>query len=600
MRIGLFGLLFLYVVIRAIWNEPLHDEIASFYFFFYHGDYIGSNLVVDANNHLINSFFGNLTYRLFGDHFFLFRLPNVLSLLLYFWAANQITVRLADHRIRFLALLALCCSPYLLDYFAYARGYGMSMAFFLAALHFYCLFHSQKRIKHLWFTYALFWLGLSANLTLINSSLLCIGIVGLFVLLHKDYRVIRWKTIGVSLVFIFSIIPFVLFSFLLKNGGALYYGNMDGLWGTTGATLAKYTLNLTAEWSWLIISLFLLVPVLVVGKKFLSDRWHIFSQPVGVFTLLFFGNLLGTLILALFLEVNYPEDRTAMYLWPLFVLMLAFSFNHLEKWGVAFSGIFLYVPILLVAQLNLHTSVFSPDDRMTNEFYSEVKKELKLENSLSLYGIMSWNWPRHESHAETKSPGYNLGHTNKLMADVIVSKTTILNNPIIPLLYDTIAADPPSTYVALKRKPEVPIRRKEILSMSVPTISGEPEYANIWGSKAVDSLRGHDLQMNVSGHLKTFAEKNYLVLTYQIFNGEGAVIDYGYYDLGMVYNSRKMDHDITHHMLVHQLSDEAEEIRVFIWNRQPKKFEFSEGQFSLQTIEALPEHLKEYPYTGVW
>ena len=73
----LFLALLIYLLLRAWFVEPLHDEVATYFFYIYHGDFWGANMVVDANNHLLNSWLCHAIYRVFGDHFFLFRLPNM-------------------------------------------------------------------------------------------------------------------------------------------------------------------------------------------------------------------------------------------------------------------------------------------------------------------------------------------------------------------------------------------------------------------------------------------------------------------------------------------------------------------------------------------
>ena len=102
--------------------------------------------------------------------------------------------------------------------------------------------------------------------------------------------------------------------------------------------------------------------------------------------------------------------------------------------------------------LSLHTSVFSPDDRLNDEFYETVKKEISPSNSIMIYKIINWNWPYHESHTSVKASVAQFNNPNDTLADMIITKTTVLTNPMIPVLYDTIAVHTPSTYIAFKRK----------------------------------------------------------------------------------------------------------------------------------------------------
>ena len=67
-RVLLFSFLFIYTLLRIIFNDTLHDEIATYMFYFYQGDYIGEYIHWDANNHLLNSYLGHKLYGVFGDN----------------------------------------------------------------------------------------------------------------------------------------------------------------------------------------------------------------------------------------------------------------------------------------------------------------------------------------------------------------------------------------------------------------------------------------------------------------------------------------------------------------------------------------------------
>ena len=83
----LFTCLFIYLLLRILYLDPLHDEVATYMFYFYQGDYIGESIHWDANNHLLNSFIGHKLYGIFGDNLPVLRSPNLLAFVFYFWGA---------------------------------------------------------------------------------------------------------------------------------------------------------------------------------------------------------------------------------------------------------------------------------------------------------------------------------------------------------------------------------------------------------------------------------------------------------------------------------------------------------------------------------
>ncbi len=88
--ISVFLFVFSYLLIRVFYNETLHDEIATYMFYIYQGDFKGETIVWDANNHLLNSFIGNKLYPIFKDNISLYRLPNLFAFVLYFFGLREL------------------------------------------------------------------------------------------------------------------------------------------------------------------------------------------------------------------------------------------------------------------------------------------------------------------------------------------------------------------------------------------------------------------------------------------------------------------------------------------------------------------------------
>jgi hypothetical protein len=387
---------------------------------------------------------------------------------------------------------------------------------------------------------------------------------------------------------------------VLKETGALYYGGKLGLWGETGASLFKSFLFWTSENGFYFCVALLMGFALFFERQFKKQSWSIFQNPYGLFFFLFFGNLVGILALAILMDVNYPQDRTAMYLLPLSLLLLAFGLDKMKTWGTSLSGVFLFFPISLVAHLSLHTSIFSPDERMTNEFYSSVKKHVKPEHSISVYGIMSWNWPRHESHQEIKSSTYNLISTNKPLTDIIVTKTTILKNPLIPLIYDTIAHDPLSTYIAFKRKGG--IKKSFLFQTEEVETSGTPLYFDILNISDIDTLGQSNLQLDISGYLKCTELKHKLNLTIQVYSADGQVKHY-YYPFEMVYNSQIIDEKFMHHFVLDDTPKDITQIKAYIWNRTGNQYSLKKAKcavYRIEDLDLLPEMEIKQSHKSKW
>jgi hypothetical protein len=90
----------------------------------------------DANNHILSSILIKLTVTIGGLSEFKLRLPSLIAgfflTLGVFWCLKQVE----SWTIRWAAFALICVCPMLLDFSIAARGYGLSLAFFVWALYF--------------------------------------------------------------------------------------------------------------------------------------------------------------------------------------------------------------------------------------------------------------------------------------------------------------------------------------------------------------------------------------------------------------------------------------------------------------------------------
>jgi hypothetical protein len=97
---------------------PLHEVIGYIYGY------------VSANNHVLNTLAIRLSTAAFGMEPWAVRLPNVLCAAVYALAGRALFAQLlSTERARLAALVVWLANPYLAEFFALGRGYGMSTAF---------------------------------------------------------------------------------------------------------------------------------------------------------------------------------------------------------------------------------------------------------------------------------------------------------------------------------------------------------------------------------------------------------------------------------------------------------------------------------------
>lgn len=122
------------VAYRAASQGITHDEALTWLWILGRS---GANPFVEgtANNHVAFTLLAWLPTRLFGASEFALRAPSWIAFGVYLVFAWRLCLRLDRPALRLGIFLLLSLNPYLLDFFTAARGYGVSLAASLWALH---------------------------------------------------------------------------------------------------------------------------------------------------------------------------------------------------------------------------------------------------------------------------------------------------------------------------------------------------------------------------------------------------------------------------------------------------------------------------------
>lgn len=581
----LFLGLLIYAILRAWIVEPIHDEVATYFHYIETGEIKGGRSLMDANNHLLNSWLGNLSYRWFGTHFFLFRLPAIACFCLYFWSSRKLTRNLNIGLWGELCFVALNTIPWIFDYFSYTRGYGLGIGFFMAGLLQLSLWLKEKHTGHLILLLLFFYLAILSNLTYLITSLIVVSYVIFITLLHS-------KKIGIKalvfhafliIVFCYSLIPLIEFSFELKEAGALYYGSLDGLWWVTGKTLSRYILFYDANWLRIAYVLIGFVGVILLFIQWKKESWLQFITSTSFWLcMLIGGNIIAILFLAKVMKVNYPEDRAAMYLIPLCILALTvlFAQNKISRY---FLLVLLFFPISFIAKLNLNTSVFSPDDRMSEAFYQNAMKDLKPNQTVSLYPIQQLTY----AYFERTNPEHRMKHIGTLQkdflpsSDLILTKTTWLFPKDDISMYDVVAEDPASSYIALKRKK--PFKQIHLFDSIGKTKQSDEEFILFYDGLIQPEWRNKFIQINLKGDLKTDTGLNDFNIVVATNDSTEKNLRYDYQNLRWYYGENIRQFKMNYPYAAKHFLNEESRLIIYIWNPERKHFKLTNP--TIQIIE---------------
>ncbi len=380
---GLFLLVLVFIVVRTFTVNPMLDELATFYSYIQSGHIVDDRALVDANNHLFVSFIGWKLYSFFGDHFFLFRLLSVISFVLYFYSLRFLVEYYVRTKLNWLVFIALMTTPWVVEYFGFARGYGPAIGFLFAGIVLIIRFKESNNVINFGLSIVLLSLSISSNLSLIIPAMICISYASLIHVI--DWKSIKHKWLSlIVLLFFAKFLKFILNHIdKLKEAKALWWGSRDGLWEVTGKSVSNNVFfSDDIKLKYLLLSFLTIVIIMwIFTHRKMSLKSIIMAESFWI-PGMFFGCLFSIVVLAEVFKVNYPMDRVAMYFIPLFILVLGLLFgsNLYLKWLLI---ALIWFPISFILRFSIESSIFSPEDRITNSFAKEIRV-IKKSQALSM------------------------------------------------------------------------------------------------------------------------------------------------------------------------------------------------------------------------
>ena len=362
--------MFILIALRAYFIPFSHDEAATFFFYVQSNDYLPYQAHIYTNNHVLNSFLANLCYHIAGSNRFVLRLPNVFSFLLLCFGVFKHFKHLKTVYAKIVLVTFFILTINFLDFFELCRGYGLSFAFIVLGCAYLLDYFQDKKTKDFVLFSVCLQLALAANLILV--VLLTIMLFFIFVFQIKNKLLFKPTIIITQILNILILIFWVKFSFFYKEQGVLDSGVGDNYWEVSFKTLMLFLFGTDALWMQvLILSAF-------TGILFVTIKTF-FQSPISIdklFTPKLFYTLVLALIIAAFyiqkklLDVNFPEDRTGVFFYLLFVLSFAFVIDSVS---IKISGIVSFT--LLIPSLSFFIFTYNVHD-FSSSFYHTIPKSI--------------------------------------------------------------------------------------------------------------------------------------------------------------------------------------------------------------------------------
>jgi hypothetical protein len=479
-------IVFIITSLRSYYVPFNHDETATFLMYIQSGKYMPFHSQVDANNHVLNSFLGNICFHLFGSSPFALRLPNLLGLIVLIFATYKISLKLNQLGSKVFLTAGIIISFHWLSFFSTCRGYGLSMAFLLMGIAIMLDYIENTEKLNLFILCVFcFQLAISANLILVIVVLLLSGIIAIVQLfnqkLFKPLIIITW------LLHLGAIYYWLSFSFFLQDNGALYYGAGDSYWKVTFVSLIQLIIGFEKTWlKYALVSFFVIVLLLAVyiNKSAFSNILGQLKKPsVSLLMACVIGILsLGFYVMHKVLGVNYPEDRTGMFFYLFFVLLVSFTFDKLTfKYNQLFlfstSSLFL---IHFTMNLNFRKHSLNVYETIPEYFYTRLLQEqAKSKDRITIGGhrvrelfYAFFNY-RHGGVLNSADP------TEVMQMNCDYYIATKQEEKYFNSYYDIIETEPDWGFVLLKRKEKI-IKTKQLEVNNITIKDDANEFINIY------------------------------------------------------------------------------------------------------------------------
>ena len=400
-------LFLVYVALRA-WLLPItHDEGSTiinhvprlvFDSLFYEKE-------ANLNNHILNTLAIKTLLGIFPGSQLVVRLPVFIGCCLYVWAGMEICRRLsANSWIRLFGLVVLLGNPFVADFFALARGYGLAIGLMTMALYQAVRFLENNSPRTLRSAYIFAGLAVYANFTLLLFFMPFSGL--LFLTVWQQNR--GWAA------FLPTVRPafytFGIFALLwITPIKRLAKGDDFGHWDNHASNfesiklflhstihghpyLGQNTVNILS-WAALI---FIIVGCVVIIGPWLRNSRQLAASPEVFIAAVFAGTLLADIVQTNVLHSGILNARLTLFFYPFFAFLLFSVADWLwTRWQrrawIFIGPVLLLLLINNVRCLNLRNSFEWWFDASTFEVLAKIRSIQSGENHPEPYSF-DGNW----------------------------------------------------------------------------------------------------------------------------------------------------------------------------------------------------------------
>ena len=331
-----------YIIYKASHTSFTHDESYTYTHYVHQGFMdIVSYKTPYTNNHILNTVLMKYCELLFGSSELSLRLPNILAFILYSIFIILLLYKYIP-KLMFPFYLLMVLNPHLLDFFALARGYGLSFAFLLMSLYYLSLYFTSKQNKHLILFNVGAFLAVMSNFSLLNyyvAALIVYNIVSYVVLkidsTSNNYHFYKQNKINIVSVILSGMVLYEPLRRISKMS-LLDFGGKNGFMeDTVGTAIYSFfyemyvTPFLENIFKVFIVSVVALTLIIIL-KAIVQRNITLFNAHISLvlINLILIAIVAITIAQHLILGNDYYIHRFALFFYPIFILNFIFLLNY--------------------------------------------------------------------------------------------------------------------------------------------------------------------------------------------------------------------------------------------------------------------------------
>jgi hypothetical protein len=488
----LFFALSLFVLVVAVYRAMVlpfcNDESITFFQFVQPGNFLPYTSILNTNNHFLNSLLTWICFHLFGDSALSLRLPNLMGLLILIIAVYRLSNRLTQTSSKAILVSGLLLSFYWISFFNMCRGYGISLAFTTLAISYIPDYLEDKRIVHVFKIYALLSLAVCANLTLIMAAAIITALICFHQLRQRQF--FKVGNLIALIIHVAVLLFWIKYLFFLQNANHLHAGpGGGGYWKVTFVTLINTIAGNQNLWINIsALAVYLLITALTCSFVTRNRKQMQSGQTMFVLfsVIALNGLIMGVYILKKLFGVSYPEDRTALVFYLLFILNAAFVMDTVKlKLLKVFATVWVLVFAVHFAwSLNFTKHPLFMYSTIPNRYYERLLQEQKQRPERITIGGNSFFEPIFAFMNYRNNGALNyMDYADTMLLNTDYYITVRSNRKYYAPLYEEIESDKGNDTVLLKRKQ--PFVRKPLFAFAKQGVKIDTgkEYFNFFEKK---------------------------------------------------------------------------------------------------------------------